>query len=155
MITANQKKTIHLLIKQEKLISRLYTIFSNKFTAHKDFWKTLAKEELVHSKWLEQLYEAGEKDLVHFDEGKITTISIELFIKGLEDTIRKAKSDELNDKTALIKTADIERSLIEKNMFSQFSGITGKAKNTMKLLEKETREHLSRVETRRRQVLSS
>jgi len=155
MLTPNQKKIIDLLIKQEKLLSRLYTIFCDKLPEHRDFWEKLAKEEHQHSKWLVQLYEAGEKDVVHFDEAKITTFSLETFIKGVEEAIRKAESDVLDDKMALVQTADLERSLIEKNVFSQFSGLTDKAKHAMKFLEKQTKEHLSQAENLRRRVLST
>lgn len=155
MLTPNQKKIIDLLIKQEKLLARLYTIFYDKLPEHRDFWKKIAKEEHHHAKWLERLYEAGGKDVVHFDEGKITTVSLETFIKGVEEAIRKAEADELDDKMALVQTVDLERSLIEKNVFSQFSGLTDKAKNVMKFLEKHTKEHLSQAENLLRQVLSS
>ncbi|SDU54933.1 ferritin family protein [Desulfobacula phenolica] len=154
MIELNQKDIITLLIKQEKLLSRLYTIFYNKLPAHKNFWETLAKEEQLHAKWLEQLYGAGEKNLVHFDEGKITLVSINMVTKGIQDMIQTAKSGEIDDKTALIKTADIERSLIEKKVFSQFNGLTEKAKATMKLLERETKKHLAKIEAYYKQVMS-
>ena len=146
MLPHNQKRIIDLLIKQEKLLAHLYTIFSEKYLKHRDFWKKIAAEENLHAKWLEQLYSATEKDLIHFDEGNITIFSLEIYIKGVEEVIRKAECDELNNKRALVIVADFERSLIEKNVFTNFEGLTDKAKKVMKNLEKQTREHLSQIE---------
>lgn len=155
MIAPNQKNLIDLLIKQEKLLANLYTIFSDKFLKHKDFWKKLAEEEHHHAKWLYQLYEAGEKNIIYFDEGKITTFSLETFIKGVEEVILKAELDKLDYKKALVLAADFERSLIEKSVFSKFRGLTDKSKNVMKILENQTKEHFTRIENLRKQVLSS
>lgn len=154
MITSKQKMILDLLIKQEKLLARLYTIFRDKFLEHGDFWGKLAKEEHYHAKWLEQLYEAAATDVVLFDENKLTPFSLETFIKGVEEAIRKAEADELDARMALIQTTDLERSLIEKNVFSKFSGLTAKAKNVMELLKKQTEDHLSQCENLRRQELS-
>jgi rubrerythrin len=155
MLTPNQKTIIDLLIEQEKLLAQLYAVFSEKFTEHGKFWKKLSREEHGHAKWLEQLYEAGEKDIVHFDEGRITPFSLGTFISGVKDAIHSAESEQMDQKAAFIRTADLERSLIEKNVFSCFNGLTDKAINALGFLEKQTQEHLAQAESLREKLQSS
>ncbi|HIJ89839.1 MAG: rubrerythrin family protein [Desulfobulbaceae bacterium] len=136
-----QEKIIALMLRQETLLARLYQIFSRKFPEHADFWNKLARDEEKHAGWLEQLREATEKKVMLFNEGRIKTYTLETFVQGLEEKIERAEADGFDTRQALICTIDLERSLIEKNVFSLFEGMTEKASRVMKFLAQETKNH--------------
>lgn len=141
-----QEKIITLLLKQETLLASLYQTFAQKFPEHEEFWSQLAREEEKHAGWLEQLRAATEKKVVLFNEGRIKTYTMEIFVQGLEEKLNRAKAGGFDARQALACAIDLERCLIEKNVFSLFDGMTDKAGNTMKFLAKETREHQARAE---------
>lgn len=136
-----QEKIITLMLKQETLLGNLYQIFAQKFPEHEKLWHKLAKEEQKHAGWLEQLRVASEKKVVLFNEGRIKTYTLETFVQNLKEKIKRAEEDGFDVRQALVCTIDLERCLIEKNVFSHFEGLTEKASNTMKFLAKETMEH--------------
>ncbi|MHB8149648.1 MAG: rubrerythrin family protein [Desulfobulbia bacterium] len=141
-----QEKIITLLLKQETLLASLYQTFAQKFPEHEEFWSQLAREEEKHAGWLEQLRAATKKKVVLFNEGRIKTYTMETFVQGLEEKLNRAKTGGFDARQALACAIDLERCLIEKNVFSLFDGMTDKAGNTMKFLAKETREHQARAE---------
>lgn len=136
-----QKKILTLMLQQETLLSSLYQTFAQKFPKHEEFWNKLAKEEKKHAGWVEQLCAATEKNIVLFSEGRVTSYTLETFIKGLEEKLNRAQADGFDARQAIVCTIDLERCLLEKAIFSHFDGLTEKASNVMKFLAKETKEH--------------
>jgi len=146
MLEAYQKKIIELLFNQEILLAKLYKIFAVQFSDHKDFWQDLARDEERHAAWVKRLYKKKKKDLTAFSEGKVKTYTMNTFIENLEKIIQRAENGEINLKMAISYTLDLERSLIEKNVFSHFEIIDKKLAGIMTKLESETRRHLKKAE---------
>lgn len=146
MLSDYQKKIIELMCKQELLLAKLYKLFADQFPDHKDFWQDLAKDEVRHAGWIKRLYKAEKEDLIAFSEGKIKTYTMDTFIENLEKIIQRAENGELNLKMAISYTLDLERSLIEKNVFSHFEIIDKKLAEIMAKLESETRRHVKKAE---------
>lgn len=136
-----QDKIIDLMLKQESMLAKLYQTFAIKFPEYEALWNKLAREEEKHAGWVEQLHVASKKKVVLFSEGRIKTYTLETFVQGIEDKINRAEADGYNARQALVCTIDLERSLIEKEVFSHFVGITEKASSVMKFLAQETKEH--------------
>ena len=126
MLQPYQKKIIELLIRQEMLLSRLYGIFSTHFPKEKEFWTGLSRDEKKHAQWLKQLYEAEKKDLVLFDEGKVRIHALNTFIDYLEKKVHLAGQGGLSPKQAVVLSLDLERALLEKEVFSHFDGLSKK-----------------------------
>ncbi|CAG36353.1 ferritin family protein [Desulfotalea psychrophila] len=146
MLTSDQEEIIALLIEQETLLQRLYTIFAEKLQNNKDLWLGLAKEEEKHAQWLKQLAKATEQGITIFDGAKITAPSLKVFQKLLLQTISQAKAGEIDDQRALMQAASFERALIEKNIFTSFTGASAATEKTMELLREETDDHLQQIE---------
>lgn len=146
MLEAYQKKTIELMHRQEILLARLYDIFSAKFYEYGAFWNDLAKEERKHAEWIKKLYQAEKKDLVAFKESKINISTMNTYIDHVENIIKRAQNDEVDLKLAAIYTLDLEKSLIEKNVFAHFQANEPKVKGIMTRLESETRKHVKKVQ---------
>ena len=146
MLKPYQKEIIELMIRQESLLSKLYTLFAEQFLEHGDVWEELAKEEKQHANWLKQLYDAGEKSIILFDEGKTKTQTMNIYIKYLMGIIAKAENQELTLPQAITYTMDLESSLIEKNAFTHFDSLSEQARSVLKRLAQETEGHFKRVQ---------
>ena len=136
-----QEKIISLMLKQETLLAHLYQTFAKKFPEYEALWNELAREELKHAGWVGQLRVASEKKVVLFIEGRLKTYTLETFVQGIEAQLKRAEADGFDAFQALVCTIDLERSLIEKEIFSHFEGMTEKASSVMKFLAQETKEH--------------
>ena len=148
-----QEKILEQLIEQEDLLSKLYTIFSEQFPEHKEFWGKLSQEENRHAKLITRLYQASQKGTIVFDEGKIRTYTLTAFITRLKGIIEKAERGEFTDASAFSYAVDYESSLIEKNVFSHFDSLSTKIKGTLDILRSETINHVKRIKDAKNALL--
>jgi rubrerythrin len=146
MLSLYQKEIIELMVRQEYLLADLYTLFKEEFPEHSEVWNDLAKEEKKHAVWLKQLFDAGEKGIVLFDEGKIKTSTMKTYIQHLEQIIARAEKKELNLAQAVSFAIDFEQSLIEKNVFTHFDTTSEKARMILLRLILETENHIRKIE---------
>lgn len=140
-LKTHQEKLIQQLITQEEMLSNLYGHFSDQFPEYGKFWQNLAKEEQRHARLIQKLLDAAKKGKIFFDEGKMTTYTLNSFITRMEDILQKAKNGEYTMTTALVCAVDYENSLIEKNIFTHFDSLSDKVKDTLKVLQSETINH--------------
>ena len=134
------------MIRQESLLEKLYTLLAEQFPEHSGVWKYLAGEEKKHAIWLKQLYDAGEKGFILFDEGKIKSASLNTYIEHLKQIIGRAENKELTLVQAVSYTLDFENSLIEKNVFTHFDSTSEKARIILNRLNMETQSHVNRIQ---------
>ncbi len=147
MIDSRQEELIKLLIAQERLLSRLYQVFSEQFPDHRDFWTNLSREEENHARILEKLIEAGKKGVLLFNEGRINTFSLKTSIQGLKGLVEKAEQGGFTLSSALSCSIDYESALIEKNAFTRFEPVSKKAGIALNTLKNETTQHIERIKT--------
>jgi len=146
MLEPYQKKIIELMVKQELLLGRLYTIFADRFPALEKTWLEMAREELKHAEWVKKLYLAEKKELVAFDEGKTRTYTLKIFIENLEKVIRQAQDGEMTIQKAVAYTRDFEMSLIEKNAFARFEVVDERVQGVLTRLQSDTRRHARKAQ---------
>ncbi len=146
MLKPYQKNIIDSMVRQELLLAKLYKLFAGQFAEHGTLWAELAKEEEKHALWLQQLYEAGEKGIILFDEGKTKTYTLKTFIDYQEGIIARAENQEFGLAGAVACTLDMEQSLIEKNVFSCFDATSEKVRTVLKRLAGETAKHIEKVQ---------
>ncbi len=137
------------MIRQESLLAKLYKLFTIQFPEHEKVWDELAKEEKKHANWLNQLYDAGEKSIILFDEGKTKTHTMNAYMKHLEQVITKVENREVTLHQAISYTLDFESSLIEKNVFTRFDSTSEQARSVLKRLTHETESHIKRIQALR------
>ncbi|NWH05245.1 ferritin family protein [Desulfobacter latus] len=140
-LKADQEKIIKQLITQEEMLSKLYGHFSEQFPEYSKFWNQLSKEEHRHARLIQKLFDAANRGKIFFDEGKITTYTLNAFISRLEQILHKAMKNEYDIKTALGCAMDYENSLIEKNIFTHFDSSSDNVKRTLNILHSETITH--------------
>lgn len=139
-----QVKILEQMIIQERTLSKLYALFADQFPEHKDFLTKMSSEEERHAKLIEKLLEAAEKGIIFFDEGKVKTYTLNIFLSRLEELVEKAERGEFTPITAFACAVDYESSLIEKKVFSHFDSLSEKSKGTLKILQSETMGHVER-----------
>ncbi len=137
------------MIRQEFLLAKLYTLFTEQFPEQGEIWDDLAKDEKKHAGWLNQFYDAGEKGLILFDEGKIKTYTMNSYIEHLMGILARAENQELTQSQAITFALDLERSLIEKNAFTHFDSTSEKTRSILKRLTIETENHIKKVQSLR------
>lgn len=145
MLKPYQKVILDLMTRQESLLAKLYTLLAEQFPEHDEVWNNLAQDEKKHATWLKQLYDAGEKGIILFDEGKVKTFTMNTYIEHLESIIARTENQELTQVQAISFTLDFERSLIEKNVFSHFDSTSEKARSVLKRLITETENHIKKI----------
>ena len=137
------------MIRQEVLLAKLYTLFIEQFPEHDEIWKHLVIEEKKHASWLNQFYDAGEKGIILFDEGKVKTYTMNAYIDHLEQVIAKIENQELTQTQAISFALDFENSLIEKNVFTHFDSTSKKVRRILKRLKLEAENHIQKVQSLR------
>ena len=140
-----QEKILKQLISQERMLSELYGYFAKQFPQYKKFWEKLSREEEQHARIVQKLFNAVKKEKVFFDEGKIKTYTLDVFITRLDGILQKAKNQEFTLSTAIACAVDYETSLIEKNIFSHFDSLNDKVRQTLKILQSETLKHIESI----------
>ncbi len=76
-----QLKTVDLLAKHERIIGEFYKNCARAFQEKADFWSKISGEEKIHAKWLEDLKEKIEREIVYVKINKFTESSINNSIK--------------------------------------------------------------------------
>jgi hypothetical protein len=148
-----QEKIIQQMIDQERLLSKIYALFADKFPQYNEFWMELSKEEERHAGLIEKLQEAEKKGLVFFDEGKTRSITLTAFITYLENQYQRALQKEYGITAAFSCAFDLEQALIEKDVFTRFDSITEKTRGTMNRLKTETNNHLEKIRQMRKKII--
>lgn len=140
-----QERILGLMIDLEFKLAELYTILSEQFSTHQEFWSSLSAEELEHASWLEYLFKkAGEGSLV-FQEEATKTYTVEASLSYLTGVIEKAKHRDLSLAQALSLSLDIENSMLEKKVFEHFQSNSLDLKNVLKTLKDETERHATTI----------
>ena len=142
----SQNKAIEMLYKMELMFADLYDDFAYKFPEHKIFWQGLAQDERKHAKWVKELYQYERKYLVTFSEGEVSTSGLIAAFKHIEKTIQLSRNDEIDFKSAVFLTLDIERTLIDHEVFTFFEIPSEFFSNYMTWLEQETKAHAKKAE---------
>jgi len=147
-----QEKIIQQMIDQERLLSKIYALFAEKFPQYNEFWMELSREEERHAGLIEKLQEAEKKGLVFFDEGKTKTNTLSVFITYLENQYQRALQKEYGITAAFSCALDLEQALIEKDVFSRFDSLTEKTVGVMNRLKTETKNHIEKIIQKRKEI---
>ena len=141
MDTAQKKqKILELLVENEEAVARLYLAYAEKFPRQKDFWNTLAKEEIQHSRWIQKL-SSGIRAPVQIKEDRFDEAVFQISFDYLEDKLAQAKDENLSHKDALSTALDIETGMFERGYFEVFEGDDPELRKVLNQLATETERH--------------
>lgn len=137
---------IETLAKHEEAIARLYGAYSEAFPDQRDFWSSLAAEEVEHAAWLRNLIPQIEKGSVYFDERRFQTEAIRTSQGYLEELAAGVQKEKPPAIKALSEALDIERALIERGYFRVAQSDSPPLKEAFENLANSTVTHIERVQ---------
>ena len=140
MIQDSQIKALMLVHEFEKSLGDLYTVFNTQFPEHSDIWELLIKEEYEHAEAVLKLYKLTYDKKIVFNEGQIKPEGVQTVLDYLKSIYENAKQGQYTVKQALILACDLEKSVIENNIFDYFKGMD-EIQSTIDFLVIETKKH--------------
>lgn len=141
-----QKAIVELLIEKELLTAEVYRGFARRFPRQEAFWLQLARDETEHAAWIQHLLELSATRDIVFDEGKTRTYTIKSFNDYLRSVQAETQRPGQRVEKALALTLDIEKSLLERNLFTQFKSSSEQTQRILDVLQKGLDDHLAYVE---------
>jgi len=141
-----QKTIIELIIEKELLLAEVYRAFARRFPRHGAFWSRLATEETEHAAWVRHLLELSATRDISFDEGKTRTYTLKTFNDYLRNLREEALRPGLRQEKAFSLTIDLEKSLLERNLFNQFKTSSEQTQRILDVLQGGIEAHLAYVE---------
>ena len=124
----------------EKSLGDLYTVFNAQFPEYSAIWELLIREEYEHAEAVRKLYRLTYDKKVEFDEGKIKPEGVQAILDYLKPIYENAQQGQYTVKQALTISYDLEKTIIDNNIFDYFKG-TGKLINTIDFLVFGTKRH--------------
>lgn len=140
-----QVKIVTQMIEVEQLIAVAYEEFSRMFPEHSTHWEGIAKDEWEHAHTLEALKENVLSGAAGFDEGKTRTYTLTAMIDYVKGILDRARKGQLSARQAVSLSIDIEKSIIEKDAFSHFTGLTPEIEASLARLHADTVLHADRL----------
>lgn len=141
-----QKSSLTLLIEHEEAISRLYNAYAEKLTEHKEFWATLAWEELDHAERIRKLSQYIEQGHARFNADKFNPIVIRTSMEYIAKELRSAENEDISMKKALAVALNIEKAIIDGQVFEAFKGFTAEAREFIRACVKNFEEHYQAIQ---------
>ncbi len=141
-----QQSPLALLIEHEEAISKLYNAYAVKFPDHEEFWATLAWEELDHAERLRQLSQHIEEGHARFDAEKFRPVVIKTSMEYIAKELASAESQDITMKKALAVALNIEKAIIDGQVFEAFRGHTAETREFIRDCVKNFEEHYRAVQ---------
>ena len=133
------------LKRHERVIARLYEIYSQKFPKWEEFWMGLAGEEHQHADWIGALQARVEESGGCFVVNRFPIGAVEHSIAYVEDLAEGAADPNFLLMNAVSTALYLEKALIENKYFEVFSGDGAEVKRVLNALTHSTRDHYQRL----------
>ncbi len=138
--SADAKKVISLMVKNELAFARLYHKYAVVFDD--DFWRDLELQERRHPQWLEAL--SRSRDVISLSTNFVSSAAIEQMVRVVEADISSQEPNDLSE--ALNRSLKFEKSFIENNYFEIFILDAPTIRRVVEDLRDETLEHIKTIE---------
>lgn len=143
---------LDLFAQNELNVSRLYRLYSQKIPKQQVFWEKLSREEIQHAQEIEEAYSGKEEP---FQENNFSRGIIKYVADFVQDSIKQAKEEKMSHKKALQVALRIEQSFLEKKCFEIFIPNQQTIKKVLQKLNKETQEHIERLQKEFQRVMKA
>ena len=147
MPNQNKKASIVLdkLVSNEESVAKLYREYADAFPILREFWSSLASEEIDHASSIRSLGSHIGTLTVFMDEGRFNAIAIQTFTDYVDRELSRLNQQEIPLIEALSITLYIEQSLIESKFFEVFKTDSAELQGTLTKLRDETLAHRNRA----------
>ena len=142
----SQANLAEIMANIEEIIGAHYMIYAEKFQDQKDFWNTLAMEEVNHAQWIRDLYSKVKAGLVSFNEKRFNKESVKEFQNHLKVALSYIRENKISLKEALGDSLKIERMVLERNFFEVFQTDSPELKEKLERIIEDTKKHRMQIE---------
>lgn len=135
-------KVLMLVHELEQTLGRLYATYAGQFPEHRAFWLKLAQEEEGHADAVRRLYQLSYEGRSLFQEGALRADAIQSVLTYVKEQVAAAALGQPSAQRALSVTYDLERSLLERDIFAHFE-VSPELSGVLTRLNKETSGHMA------------
>ncbi|MEI6058126.1 MAG: hypothetical protein WCQ60_04130 [bacterium] len=139
---------IKAMMQNEELISKMYIENATLFPGDSKFWIAIAKDEMLHSSWLRELFEMVKQGSVAMESDRFNMESIVSFGAYVANQTNKIRAESASAIKALSISMDLENSLLESGIFKVYSSDDQEIKTILGRLQKSTEDHYSEIKER-------
>ena len=138
--------TIDKLATNEESIAKLYRGYADAFPILREFWSSLASEEIGHASCIRSLGRQIGTPSLFMDGDRFNAIAIQTFTDYLDRELSRLSTEEIPLIEALSITLYIEQSLIESRFFELFRADSAELQYILAKLRDETLAHRNRAQ---------
>jgi hypothetical protein len=138
--------TMEILIKHEEAISKLYAAYAQKFPKYKEFWSAVSLDEKDHAEQIRQLSQMIEEGHARFDFDTYKPNIIKISMDYIAKELVRAEKEDISLTTALSVALDIEKAIVDGEVFESFKGYTTEAKKFIRECVEGFAEHYRAIE---------
>lgn len=143
---------LDLLIQHEEIIGSLYESCRRAFPAAEAFWQTLVQEEKAHAEVLRELGNNLRESHVLFNPRLFNRVGIRTAMDHVGRQKQRVEAGDCTLAQALALALDIERAIIERDMFRVFESDSAAMKREFDSLRTHTLEHMARISRKRDEI---
>ena len=147
-ISNQQSDIVNAFIKNEQLLSKLYSNYALQPANDKDFWNHISHDETVHASWVCEFSAKMEQGLAHFDENRFKIEALNAFSDYINVQIARTESEEISLIQSLSISMDLESSMLERGLFEVFESDDIELRNLLDKLRTSTETHFAQVKIR-------
>jgi hypothetical protein len=142
----SQEQLLALYQRQEMILHEIYATFAVRFPKDSVQWRQMAQDELEHAQWMDALTAAVKQGEASFSEDKVRVNALQTMCNYLEGVLVTVKGGQMDRKKAFFLAVDMEKSLIERNIFKRFSGDSEKISAMLHILEFKQQAHVLAIQ---------
>ena len=142
-----RKKTgsLQSLIEIERAVSKLYRLYSKKFSPYKQFWLDLAEEEIEHANMLIMLKGQIQYSTVSIQKYRFYKPEVEKIFDAIKNAEIFAQQNNITMNLALGTAFDLENSLLENKYYEFYKSDCKAIKDVLKSMKLGLHNHMSKI----------
>jgi hypothetical protein len=141
-----QRQILGFYLELELNMATLYDLFAGGFPDQRGFWLSMATEEREHASWVQFLLDRALGGEVRFAEGKLRATTVSTVNSYVGETVSRFRKSPFDIVHAAAIALDLERSLIEKNVFRTFHDDSAEVSRILQVLVEGQELHVKKIE---------
>jgi hypothetical protein len=130
----------------ELALAELYGLYAQKLEYNKVFWQAISDQEKSHANMIEFLQAKAEGGQIAVNEQRFSPEVMKFLAEKAAQALDEAKDENFSHERALKTALEMEKSLVEKRYFELFRVEDEELKKIVDKLEKETKQHIAKME---------
>jgi hypothetical protein len=141
-----ESSSLDLYLEMEILMASLYERFAKNHDAHADFWRSLVADEREHAGFIAHFQRLASEGKMSFAEGKTRVAALNSVIAYVKAVIDDFDRQPFIFRKAIGICLDLEKSVIERDVFKSFDSDSIELKQLLALLQESQIAHVKQIE---------